>query len=57
MTEAASKSAAILAGHSRERMWARPIGTFSTDPSGVLGGFQAGYNLKARPLTSNRSAL
>ena len=23
---------------------ATPIGTFSTDPSGVLGGFQAGYN-------------
>jgi opacity protein-like surface antigen len=22
-----------------------PFGTFSTDPSGVLGGFQAGYNL------------
>jgi opacity protein-like surface antigen len=27
-----------------------PLGTFSTDPSGVLGGFQAGYNV---PLSSD----
>jgi opacity protein-like surface antigen len=26
-----------------------PIGTFSTDPSGVLGGFQAGYNFLFSP--------
>jgi opacity protein-like surface antigen len=26
-----------------------PIGTFSTDPSGVLGGFQAGYNFLFLP--------
>jgi opacity protein-like surface antigen len=26
-----------------------PLGTFSTDPSGVLGGFQAGYNLLFSP--------